>query len=549
MPSQVLEARKKNLQALSKEKFDVLIIGAGITGAATAWDAALRGLKVAIIDKEDYGAGTSSGSSKLVHAGIRYLAYGEFSLVRHASRERQWMFKYIPHITSPIPFLIPNYKKGKNSFVKLIFAGVLYDLLSFFKNTKTHKFLSKKKTLEKIPNLKSDPLKRSLFYYDGMMDDARVNLEVILSAREQGAICVNHLEAEEFEIKKGPDGANPIESVTAVDKLTGEKVRIEAKTIVNATGPWTDGVLAKVNHDKKLLRTTKGIHIITKRIVEDDSVVVITADDERGMFVIPFRKNYSLIGTTDTFFDTDFDHVEITQEDIDYAVSAVNNDFPGSITNKDVISAYSGIRPLLISPKAKSETDTSRWYDIIETNPGFFTITGGKYTIFRYMAEKMVDRLVKQLQLKKSQYKCQTKTSYVHGGERIANIEKYVADSVSKIVNKYKLEIDSAEHIANTYGTCHEELLSLADEDKKLLERIAPGRPHIVAEIHYAVKKEMCLSLSDFLLRRTQLQLLEHQGLDCAEKIAKIMSKLLDWDDKEIKKQFTNYKKDLCWNP
>ncbi|MHA1500833.1 MAG: FAD-dependent oxidoreductase [Candidatus Heimdallarchaeota archaeon] len=308
-------------------------------------------------------------------------------------------------------------------------------------------------------------------------------------------------------------------------------------------------MLAKVNHDKKLLRTTKGIHIITKRIVEDDSVVVITADDERGMFVIPFRKNYSLIGTTDTFFDTDFDHVEITQEDIDYAVSAVNNDFPGSITNKDVISAYSGIRPLLISPKAKSETDTSRWYDIIETNPGFFTITGGKYTIFRYMAEKMVDRLVKQLQLKKSQYKCQTKTSYVHGGERIANIEKYVADSVSKIVNKYKLEIDSAEHIANTYGTCHEELLSLADEDKKLLERIAPGRPHIVAEIHYAVKKEMCLSLSDFLLRRTQLQLLEHQGLDCAEKIAKIMSKLLDWDDKEIKKQFTNYKKDLCWNP
>ncbi|MHA1308112.1 MAG: FAD-dependent oxidoreductase, partial [Candidatus Heimdallarchaeota archaeon] len=202
---------------------------------------------------------------------------------------------------------------------------------------------------------------------DGTMDDARVNLEVILSAREQGAICINHLEAEEFEIRKGPDGANPIESVTAVDKLTGEKVRIEAKTIVNATGPWTDGVLAKVNHDKKLLRTTKGIHIITKRIVEDDTVVVITADDERGMFVIPFRKNYSLIGTTDTFFDTNYDHVEITQEDIDYAVSAVNNDFPGSITNKDVISAYSGIRPLLISPKAKSETDTSRWYDIIES--------------------------------------------------------------------------------------------------------------------------------------------------------------------------------------
>lgn len=549
MSSHVLEARKKTLQTLSKEKFDVLIIGAGITGAATAWDAAQRGLKVAIIDKEDFGAGTSSGSSKLVHAGIRYLAYGEFSLVRHASRERMWMFKYIPHITTPVPFLIPVYKKGKNSFLKLIFAGVMYDLLSFFKNTKTHRFLSRKKTLEKIPNLKSGPLKRSLFYYDGTMDDARVTLETILSAQEHEAVCVNHLEATEFEIRKGPDGANPIESVTAIDTLTGEKVRIEAKTYVNATGPWTDESLAKVSHNKKLLRTTKGIHIITKRIVKDDTIVVITADDERGMFVIPFRKDYSLTGTTDTYYETGFNHVGITQEDIDYVVSAVNNDFPGSITKEDVISAYSGIRPLLISPKAKSETDTSRGYEIIETNSGFFTITGGKYTIFRYMAEKMVDRLVKHLQLKKSQYKCQTKTSYLHGGEGISNIDHFISDSVAKIIKKYKLDEDCAEHIAHTYGTSHEDILTLASKDKKLLERIAPGRPHIVAEIHYAVKKEMCLSLSDFLLRRTQLQLLEHQGLDCAEKIAKIMGELLNWDAKEIKKQIADYKKDLCWNP
>ena len=548
MLSQVLESRKKNLQALSKEKFDVLIIGAGITGAGIAWDAAQRGLKVAIIDKEDFGAGTSSGSSKLVHAGIRYLAYGEFSLVRHASRERMWMFKYIPHQSFPIPFLVPIYKKGKNSFLKMLFAGVLYDILSFFKNTKTHRFLSRKKTLEKIPNLKSEPLKRSLFYYDGIMDDARVTLEVILSAREHGAICVNHLEAEEFETRKDPNGANPIHSVTVVDKLTGEKIRIEAKTFVNATGPWTDELLTKVDHDKKLLRRTKGIHIITKRIVKEDTVVVITADDNRGMFVIPFRKNYSIIGTTDTYYDSDLNHVDVTRDDIDYVISAVNNDFPDSITKEDVISAYSGLRPLLISPKAKSETDTSRWFEIIETNPGFFTITGGKYTIFRYMAEKMVDKLVKKLELKKSHYKCKTKTSYLHGGEGIKSIDLYVADSISKIIKKYKLDIDCAEHIAHTYGTNHEELLALAGKDKKLLERIAPGRPHIIAEIHYAVKKEMCLSLSDFMLRRTQLQLLEHQGLDCAEKIANVIGELLDWNDKEIKKQITNYKKDLCWN-
>jgi glycerol-3-phosphate dehydrogenase len=422
-------------------------------------------------------------------------------------------------------------------------------LLSFFKNTKTHRFLSKQKTLEKIPNLKSGPLKRSLFYYDGTMDDARVTLEVILSAQEHGAICVNHLKADEFLLQKGHEEVSPIDSVTAVDKLTGEKINIKAKTIVNATGPWTDKVLAKVHYGKKLLRTTKGIHIITKRIVEDDTVVVITADDERGMFVIPFRKNYSLIGTTDTFFDTDYDHVEITKEDIDYVVSAVNNDFPNSITNEDVISAYSGIRPLLISPKAKSETDTSRSYEIFETNPGFFTITGGKYTIFRYMAEKMVDKLIKQLNLKKSEYKCQTKTSYVYGGKGITDIEQYVTDSVAEIIKKYDLDKYCAEHIAHTYGTCHEEVLALAEKDKKLLERIAPGRPHIIAEIHYAIKNEMCLSLSDFMLRRTQLQLLEHQGLDCAEKIAKIMGKVLGWDEKEIKKQITNYQKDLCWNP
>lgn len=542
-----LQVRKERLDSLASVEFDVLIIGGGITGAGVAWDAALRGLKVAIIDKEDFGAGTSSGSSKLVHAGIRYLAYGEFSLVRHASRERMWMFKHCPHQTSPIPFLIPIYKKGKNSLPKLLFAGVMYDILSFFKNTKNHKFLSRKKTLNKIPNLKSDTLKRSLYYFDGVMDDARVTLETILAARDKGAICVNHLEVINLDMHKNSDDKDHLKSAEVIDKLTGNKFWIRAKTIVNATGPWTDNLLGKVSYPKKLLRTTKGIHIITKRLVKDDTVVVITADDDRGMFVIPFRKNYSLIGTTDTFYNDDYDHVEVTQEDIDYAVSAVNNDFPGIITNKDVISAYSGIRPLLMSPKAKSETDTSRGFEIIETHSKFFTITGGKYTIFRHMAEKMVDKLIKTLQLDKSKYKCKTKTNYLHGGEGIIDITRYLSKNVFQVINKYKLPEDIAEHIVHTYGTSHTKVLKFIDTDKNLTERIGENRPHILAEIHYAIDQEICFTLSDFMLRRTQLQLIDNQGLDCIEKIANEMAPLLGWNEGEKKKQIEDYKKNLVW--
>ncbi|NHJ86481.1 MAG: glycerol-3-phosphate dehydrogenase/oxidase [Asgard group archaeon] len=542
-----LLSREAKLKQLAQDEFDVLIIGAGITGSSTAWDAAQRGLKVALIDKEDFGAGTSSGSSKLVHAGIRYLAYGEFNLVRHASRERMWMFKYIPHQTLPIPFIIPIYKKGKNTTLKMIFAGVLYDILSKFKNTENHRFLNKKKTLNKIPNIKSDVLKRSLYYWDGVMDDARVTLEVVLSAQEEGALCVNHLEATDFVLQDNEKGEKNVQGVIVKDKFTGKETTIKSRIVINAAGPWCDLLVKKLGYERKLLRPTKGMHIITKRIVKEDIVVVITADDERGMFVIPFRKDYSIIGTTDTYYSGNLDHVKVTQEDIDYVISATNNDFPNSITIEDVISAYSGIRPLLISPKAKSETDTSRGFDIITILPNFLTITGGKYTIFRYMAEKMVDRIVKSLNLQKGKYRCQTKDSFVHGGTGITDIKHYIKVNLPTVMKKYDLEEDIAEHIINTYGTAHKEVLTFIDSNKELAKRIGTNRPHIYAEIHHVINNEMCLTLSDFMLRRTQLQLIDHQGLDCLDEIVDEMAKILKWNDSEKQKQIEDYKNDLVW--
>ncbi len=549
MTSIAIKQREKNLELLVKHEFDILIVGAGITGAGIAWDAAKRGLKVAIIDKEDFGAGTSSGSSKLVHAGFRYMAYGEFNLVRHASRERMWMFKALPHITEPIPFLIPIYKKGKNGFVKLLFGGTLYDVLSNFKNTYKSAFLSKKKTLEKIPNLKSDTLKQSLFYWDGIMDDARVTLETILSAQENGAIAVNHVKADSFITETDSELGEVVKGVKALDVLSNEMFTIKAKVVINATGPWTDQVIKTLGDESKLLRTTKGIHIITKKIFDSNTIVVITADDKRSMFVIPFRKKYSLIGTTDTDYKDKFDHVAVTQEDINYVISAVNNDFPGSITKDDVISAYSGIRPLILSPKAKSETDTSRWFEIFETRPNLLTITGGKYTIFRYIAEKSVDKCIKVLDLKKKDYPCKTEKSQLHGGVGINYIIDYLRKHVPPLIKKYEMDFEVVDHIVHTYGTAHTNIFDLIDKNEKLKERIAEDRPHILAEIIYIVENEMCHTLSDFLLRRTQLQLIDNQALDCAEKIAVEMGKLLMWDKKRQKEEIENYKKDIMWNP
>lgn len=549
MTSIAIEQRKKDLELLAKHEFDILIVGAGITGASIAWDAAMRGLKVAIIDKEDFGAGTSSGSSKLVHAGIRYLAYGEFKLVGHASRERMWMFRALPHITEPIPFLIPVYKKGKNTFAKLLFAGTVYDILSKFKNTDKAAFLSKDQTLEKIPNLRSDTLKRSLFYWDGIMDDARVTLENILSAREYGAIAVNHVKAESFITETDSELGEVVKGVNAIDSFSEEKITIKAKVVINTTGPWTDQVIRKLGDESKLLRITKGIHIITKKIFDSNTVVVITADDKRGMFVIPFRRKYSLIGTTDTDYQDKFDHVPVTQEDIDYVVSAVNNDFPGSITKDDVISAYSGLRPLILSPKAKSETDTSRWFEIFETRPNLLTITGGKYTIFRHMAEKAVDKCVKVLELNKKDYPCKTEESQLHGGVGITNMIDYLRKHVPPLIKKYELDFEVVDHIVHTYGTAHTIIFNLIDKNNKLKERIAENRPYILAEIIYIVENEMCHTLSDFLLRRTQLQLIDNQALDCVETVAVEMGELLMWDKKRQKEEIENYKKDIMWKP
>ncbi|NHJ46411.1 MAG: glycerol-3-phosphate dehydrogenase/oxidase [Asgard group archaeon] len=547
MTSKVLEYRQEFIQKLKTDEFDILIIGAGITGAGIAWDAALRGLKVAIIDKNDFGFGTSSGSSKLVHAGIRYLAYGEFKLVRQASRERMWLFKSCPHQTQPIPFVIPIYKKGKNTLGKMIFAGALYDISSRFKNIENHSFLNKEETLKLVPNLKSDTLQRSLFYWDGTMDDARVTLETILSARENGAITVNYVKALNFELEENSAGNEVAKSVSAEDVISGEKFQIKAKVIVNATGPWTDEILSTLKDSQKMLRITKGIHVITKRIFKSKIVTVITADDGRGMFVIPFRKKYSLIGTTDTYYKESLDYVKITDDDIDYVVSAVNNDFPGSITKDDVISAYSGLRPLIISPKAKSETDTSRGYKIIETRGNLLTITGGKYTIFRLMAEDTVNKALKILELKSKDYPCTTEESQLFGGVGITKIIDYLKKYVPPLIEKYELPFDIVDHIVHTYGIAHVEIFKLIDENPKLKERIADNRPHILAEIIYSIKNEMCVTLGDFMFRRTQLQLIDNQGLDCLEKIADEMAKELNWDNKTKVKQIEDYKKNLVW--
>lgn len=544
-----IKQRKELLTKLRTEPFDVLVIGAGITGAGIAWDAALRGLKIAIIDKNDFGYGTSSGSSKLVHAGIRYLAYGEFKLVRNASRERQLLFQLCPHQTRPLPFLIPIYKKGKNTCLKIFFATTMYDILAGFKNYKNKKFISREKTIELIPDIRKEGLKRGVIYWDGFMDDARVTLETILSAKEAGAVTANYVEAISFIQTDEDKKKDRVSGATVRDNLSGETFDIKAKVVINATGPWTDETIRLLNQPSRILRTTKGIHIVTERLVEEDIVLVITADDERGMFIIPFRGEYSLIGTTDTDYKESFDHVDVTKEDIEYVVSAVNNDLPGMLSKEDIISAYSGIRPLIISPGAKSETETSRDFEIFETRANLFTITGGKYTLFRHMAEKMIDRVLEVLELDREEYPCQTKNHHLHGGKGISDMDEYLQENVPKVIEEFNLEKDIAEHIVHTYGSNHEQILEIITQKPELAKRIAKGRPYILAEIQYIVENELAYTLNDFMFRRTQLQLLQHQGLDCAEQIAQIMADYLEWDKTEIKQQFSDYKKNLVWTP
>lgn len=536
------------------DEVDVAVIGGGITGAGIVRDAARRGLRVVLFEQNDVAYGTSSRSSKLIHGGLRYLESYEFSLVFESVSERRVILDLAPHLVNPLAFLFPVYQGARKS-LRMITAGMwLYDGLALFRSPKRHRTLKPREVAEEEPILKQEGLQGAPVYYDCSTDDARLTLETILDAIENGGIAVNWARVD--ALTKNDQGR--VSGVVVRNIRDGSLREVRAHTVINATGPWTDEVLAMSGpRTTKMLRPTKGIHIVVERerMPVEHAVVLFHPTDRRVLFALPWGDR-TYVGTTDTDYDGAPGEEYATLEDVDYLIAAANHYFPSNqIGRSDVISTWSGLRPL-IQPEADlgemAESQVSREHQIHIGEDGLITIAGGKLTTYRKMAKECVDTAVQILKLS-GQLPPELKSGQTFkfplpgavGWPEDDDHDK-VAEQISEVC-ECDLSHDIRRHLVDTYGMRALALAKLCAENPPLLEPIVPGRIEIMAQVDYGVREELAASVSDIMIRRTQIFFRDHQqGLLSVDKVADRMAELIGWSEAEKQRSIDDYKHEVA---
>jgi len=531
--------RAENLAQLASEPFDLLVIGGGITGVAIARDAALRGIKTALVEKDDWAAGTSSRSARLIHGGLRYLEYYQFGLVFEALSERAVLRKIAPRLVRPLPFIYPLYRGQEPGFLKLMAGMWLYDFLAQFRNVSRHRMMLARETARREPIVAREGLRGAARYYDAVVDDARLTLATVQSAHLAGAVVANHARAVRL-MRTRADGHTVGAGV--LDEITGREIEIRARVVVNACGPWVDSMRsmdAGARSASPLLRPTKGVHLLIRRerLTSQHAIAFDSPRDYRHLYVIPWG-DFAIIGTTDTDYTGDPDAPSVTPDDADYLLEAARHAFPSvRLDESDVISAYSGLRAL-ISSDAVGTYAISREHHIEESNSGLFTIAGGKLTTHRLMAREMVDTIAKKVG---SAGKCVTGKQHIETAERDrAGISIPACDEAAIPVAAYA-------HLVEAYGTDAIRPLAYIEERPDLGQPVTPGLPYLRAEVHYAVQHEMALSLPDVLIRRTHvIYETPNAGLPQAREVAALMAEKLGWDGAELERQVAEYKRQVA---
>ncbi|WP_412520467.1 glycerol-3-phosphate dehydrogenase/oxidase [Staphylococcus simulans] len=517
-------------ERMKEEEYDVVIIGGGITGAGIALDASDRGMKVALVEMQDFAQGTSSRSTKLVHGGLRYLKQLQVGVVAETGRERAIVYENGPHVTTPEWMLLPMHKGGTFGKFSTSIGLAMYDRLAGVKKSERKKMLNKKETLEKEPLVKKDGLKGGGYYVEYRTDDARLTIEVMKRAAEKGADILNYTKSMNFTYNDN----EKVNGIQVTDMLTDEAYTIHAKKVINASGPWVDEVRgADYSRNNKQLRLTKGVHIVIdqSKFPLQQAVYFDTKSDGRMIFAIP-REGKAYIGTTDTFYNNDKASPLPTQEDRDYLVDAVNYMFPGlDITDKDIESSWAGIRPLILE-EGKDPSEISRKDEIWEGKSGLLTIAGGKLTGYRHMAKGIVDLLAKRLQqdFGKKFGPCETKNLTISGGDvgGSANFEHFVEEKVAE-AKKYQIDAKTAEDIARRYGSNADEIYKIAHT----AQYQNSGLPlEIYAELVYGIQNEMVYKPTDFLIRRTGMLYFDVDDvLKYKDAVVNVLAQLLDYDD------------------
>ena len=514
-----------------REEFDVCVIGGGINGAAVARDAALRGLKVALVEAGDFAGATSSRSSKLIHGGFRYLPQWQFGLVYHALRERERLRRRTaPHLVHPIRFLFPIYQgRGFDRFTMSIGLW-LYDLFARTRWSERHRMLGVKATKGQEPLLASGGLTAAAFYYDACADDARITLENALDAALHGAAVTNYTLLEGFA-----RDADRVVAARVHDVVNDERVEIRARLYVNAAGPWVDDIRRMDDPTAQpSVRLTKGVHLVFPTSALPVQEALVLADDAgRIVFVMPYDR-YVLVGTTDTDYRGDRRNVAADQNDIEYLLKVLGDGLPPlTIKEEDIVSSFAGLRALVIGDGEKSPSDVPREETILESPSGMLTVAGGKLTTHRLIAEKVVHRLLNKL----GRFASGSPTRHTPLPGARASDDAHFNSA---------LAADTIRLLRDRYGTRAAMVHRIAAERPELAELLAPGCPAIAAEVVHAVRNEMALCVADFLVRRTSLiwrYPLEAEA--AAPAVARLMAAELGWDSEREEFEVAGFVSDL----
>jgi glycerol-3-phosphate dehydrogenase len=515
--------RDDQIARMRAESFDLAVIGGGINGAAVARDAAMRGLRVALLDQGDFAGATSSRSSKLIHGGFRYLPQGQLRLVHHALRERERLHRITaPHLVRPIRFLFPLYR-GRGFGPLVVAIGMtLYDLFARAPRAERHRRLNAAGVCALEPAVSSRDLRGGSLYYDAWADDARLTIENALDAAAHGAAVTNYVALEGFS--KAAGGAGKLSAAALRDVVTGASFDLRAAVFVNAAGPWVDGVRRLDDPAAPpSVRLTKGVHLIFRHeSIPVREALVLSDEGGRIVFVIP-RDGYVMVGTTDTDFDGDRNHVRADASDVEYLLGVLREGLPGvKLQAGDVASSFAGLRALVNPGGGKSPSAVPREETILQSVSGLISVAGGKLTTHRAIAERVVDRVMGELSRPKGH--CPTRNAPLIGARPL---DPQTGDDGALA----SIPPDAREILHGRYGTRATLVARLISARPELVEPLAPGCPALGAEVIHAVRNELARTVADFIVRRTALSWrFPYEAAAAAPRVAELMGAELGWD-------------------
>ena len=528
------------------KNFDIIVIGGGITGAAVAYAASSRGLKVALLEKGDFGGATSAATSKLIHGGLRYLANMEFGLVRESLKERKILGNIAPNFVYPIPFMLPNYRKWQGGMWMIMMGMFLYDLLSFdkkdtwdkSKELSNHQTYRRNKTLRLEPNVLKKKLSGSTIFYDYQsIFPERLTLAFIKSAIDYGTQVANYAKATSFV-----ETDNKITGVVVNDLLNNKEIEVNAPLVVNCGGTWADLILNMASKGKTInhkVKRSEGIHIITKKM-NNDHIISLIKGNGKHLMVMPWR-NHTIIGTTDKEYNGDPDNYKVSRESIMEVIEDYNKLYgSGEMKYEDVIHAYGGLRPL-VDDQTEGSYESSRKYEVYDNSAdgidGLITVEGGKYTTSRNLAHQVMEVVQKKLDINLKD--SITYNNYLSGCE-IRNMEEFMI----KLHKQYDAHFqeNTVEYLGRNYGRESKTVFGLALNDKSLAE-VLTDDGEILAEVHYAIKYEMAKTLNDIFFRRTGLGTLGHPGEKIIDRVINLATSMLNWDKERENKEYDTLSK------